>query len=602
MYIPPQSSVFLDIDSWGLIPVTCHLWLVMRWMYEAVMLPYLSQDGRHIVKFRYQHVFQWVEGSQAGKEVQNKQNSAQNNGILVEILSLAKQYASTHSPGTDLIDFTPGLKFPYTRVISPIQFRNKATYMCEGAALSASSSNMMISSNDENSSLDLVYPFLDLSEDSSLPIPGPVATSTLLPMDLPPADALTSKGARSPVTDINSSTPSSPQRPFPPKSLLLRRVSPYSETTSPFSWSSEISTQIDASVESLISQVKDELSRPHDRINGITLGYPRQSSPPDSEYPYGGDVVVPRNYFHDVTNWQMECMTLGATYPLQINIHPHWNPVLLSHSWLMLDNFTAAILKSIMNISPRGYSSSSDVLDYCISWNLRFTIAIPKSSLSAFRRDVPPQSSSLLETCSPPHKARWMEPDINDYKGVADLNCQYLHNIHEVLRRENAGAFIMEGGVLSFVAKYLGVTVHFLEGSYYNSHYLLQEPLSNGEERVIYRYVEQYDVDSHTLLPTTWIMARYFTLFLRGWMPECSKFIIEVLDGIKRRRGKALTELGWKEYIQQYLWEHDLTGTYRVMQDNAHYGQSLINACFPVSWKKIKLSNIQIPEIYDNSE
>ncbi|PBK79375.1 hypothetical protein ARMGADRAFT_1040867 [Armillaria gallica] len=266
MYIPPQSSVFLDIDGWGLIPVTCRLWLVMRWMYKAVMLLYLSQDGHHIVKFRYQHIFQWVEGSQAGKEAQNKQNSAQNNGILAEILSLAKRYASTHSPGMDLIDFTPGLKFPYTRVISPIQFGNKAAYMCKGAAPSAFSSDMMISSNNENSSLDLVYPFLDLSEDSSLPIPGPVVTSTLLPMDLPPTDTLTSKGARSPATDINSSTPSSPQCPSPPKSILLQRVSPYSrvansevldnqETTSPFSWSSEILMQIDTSVESLISQV-----------------------------------------------------------------------------------------------------------------------------------------------------------------------------------------------------------------------------------------------------------------------------------------------------------------------------------------------------------
>ncbi|PBK82569.1 hypothetical protein ARMGADRAFT_1090149 [Armillaria gallica] len=276
-----------------------------------------------------------------------------------------------------------------------------------------------------------------------------------------------------------------------------------------------------------------------------------------------------------------------------------------------------------MNISLRGYSSSSDILNYCVSRNLRFTIAVPKSSLSAFHHDVSPQSSSLLETCSLPHKAIWMEPDLNDYKGVADLNCQYLHNVHKVLRRENAGAFIMEGGMLSFVAKYLGgprvverlmaspsiivhrfhkVAIHFPEGSYYDSHYLLQEPLSNVEECTLYGYVEQYNADSHTLLPTTWIMARYFTPFLQGWMPECSEFIIEVLDGIKCRRGEALMELGWKEYIQQYLWEHDLTGTYHVMQDNTHYGQSLINARFPVSWKKIKLSDIQILEIYNNSE
>lgn len=201
----------------------------------------------------------------------------------------------------------------------------------------------------------------------------------------------------------------------------------------------------------------------------------------------------------------------------------------------MLDNFMAAVLKSIMNVSPRGYSSSSDVLDYCVSRNLKFIIAVPESSLPAFHSDPLSPSSSLMETCSLPHEAGWMESDINDYRGVADLNRQYLHNVHKVLRRENAGAFIMEGGVLLFIAKYLSgsrvmeqlmtgpsvivhhfhkATIHFPEGSYYDSHYLLQEPLSNGEERAIYGYVEQYDADSRTLLPTTLMMIRYFTPFL----------------------------------------------------------------------------------------
>ncbi|PBK84515.1 hypothetical protein ARMGADRAFT_1037013 [Armillaria gallica] len=72
MYIPPHSLVFLDIDGWRLIPLTQCLWLVMRWIYEAVMLPYLSPNGCHIVKFKYQHLLQFIEGSQAGKEAQNK--------------------------------------------------------------------------------------------------------------------------------------------------------------------------------------------------------------------------------------------------------------------------------------------------------------------------------------------------------------------------------------------------------------------------------------------------------------------------------------------------------------------------------------------------
>lgn len=86
--------------------------------------------------------------------------------------------------------------------------------------------------------------------------------------------------------------------------------------TSPLSWSLELSTQINTSVESLILQIEDELSRPHERVNGIIPGYPQCSSPPNSDYPYGGNVVIPCHYFYDMTNWQTECTTLGRTYPL----------------------------------------------------------------------------------------------------------------------------------------------------------------------------------------------------------------------------------------------------------------------------------------------
>ncbi len=300
MYIPPHSSVFLDIDGWRLIPLTRHLWLVMRWIYEAVMLPYLSPDGHHIVKFKYQHLLQWVEGSQAGKEAQNKQKSVENNGILVEILSLAELHASMHSPGADLIDFTPGLKFPYTRLVPPVQFGNKTALTPEIITPPTSSLNATTAPSEENPDLDLIYPFLNLNDDNSLPIPGPVAISTLLPTDLPSTDILPSSEERNSDTNIDSSTPSSPQHSSPLRSLALQRISPYSVNdpgqlmqrishpdgpdneeltrsidnssnvpcitnqqtflTSPLSWLLELLTQINASVESLISQIEDELS------------------------------------------------------------------------------------------------------------------------------------------------------------------------------------------------------------------------------------------------------------------------------------------------------------------------------------------------------
>ncbi|PBK85940.1 hypothetical protein ARMGADRAFT_1086985 [Armillaria gallica] len=53
---------------------------------------------------------------------------------------------------------------------------------------------------------------------------------------------------------------------------------------------------------------------------------------------------------------------------------------------------------------------------------------------------------------------------------------------------------------------------------------------------------------------------------------------MEVLERINQRMAVALTETRWRDYIQQYSWDHDLMGSYRVTQDDIHYGQSLINA------------------------
>lgn len=72
LYIPPQSSVFLDINSWRAIPVPCRLWLMMHWMYDSFILPYMRPDGRYIVKFKYQTILEWTEGTQAAREALSK--------------------------------------------------------------------------------------------------------------------------------------------------------------------------------------------------------------------------------------------------------------------------------------------------------------------------------------------------------------------------------------------------------------------------------------------------------------------------------------------------------------------------------------------------
>ncbi|KAK0236483.1 hypothetical protein EDD85DRAFT_954348 [Armillaria nabsnona] len=382
--------------------------------------------------------------------------------------------------------------------------------------------------------------------------------------------------------------------------------------------SSQTLSLVNSSVDSLISQVKEEILRPHGCFNRIIPGYPHCVSPPDSSNTYGGGVAVPHSFYYDVTNWQKECTPSEATY--QLCTHTDWSTQLLAHEWLVLNGLTSVILKSVMNVNPRGCSSAAEILDYCISQNLEFTIAISETSLLVFHRNLDSLSPSMLKTSYMPHEPSWLEPEINDYRGVADLNQQYLHNMHKILGRENTGAFIMEGGVLSFVAKYYGgsqvvellmvgpsiLAHHFYKvsalppSSVDDMLYLLKDPLSRGEEHVVYGYVEHYNSESCSLLPTDEMLWKYFLPYLHGWMPECSDLLTEILEKINQRTAEVLTETGWKDYIQQYAWEHNLMSQYRVTQDDADYGRSLIHSHYPVSWKKIKLTDIQIPEVFHN--
>ncbi len=109
---------------------------------------------------------------------------------------------------------------------------------------------------------------------------------------------------------------------------------------------------INASVDSFISQVEEEMTTDHEQFNGILPSYPHRPSPPDSSNPYRGDLIVPRSFYHDVSNWQNECTPMQITYQLRSEKDPHWSAVLLAHGWLMLNGLTAMILKSIVNVNP----------------------------------------------------------------------------------------------------------------------------------------------------------------------------------------------------------------------------------------------------------
>ncbi|KAK0224857.1 hypothetical protein EDD85DRAFT_940850 [Armillaria nabsnona] len=238
IFITPQSSIYLEINEWNLIPLQCRLWLFMHWIYNAELMNYL-ENGH---------------------------------------------------PGANLIEITPGLKFPFTEILAPVHAfagcnipQDKITPL----SIHLPTLNPSKVLTQPNSS-SLSYPYNHLEEEISLPIPGPVMSSSLLPSD---------------VIHIEQ------------------------------------------------GEISKELAQSHPTVNRITPGYPRHATPMDSLEPYRGGIAVPCSFFQNVANWQRECTAMYTTYQLLDNVDPHWHPELLKHGWLMISGKVAAILKALVNVN-----------------------------------------------------------------------------------------------------------------------------------------------------------------------------------------------------------------------------------------------------------
>ncbi|PBK98137.1 hypothetical protein ARMGADRAFT_1075010 [Armillaria gallica] len=386
LYIPPQSSVFLDIDGWRAIPLPHCLWLAICWMYNSFILPYMGPDGQYIVKFKYQTVLEWVDGTQVAREAQNKRSMAESNRVMDEILSLAERYAPTHSPSSDLIDTNSGPKLPYVHVVPQVCFTmSSAEPMDMLASSDMTVANTLMDLMDDRvfPPTDLVYPFDNLSDQDSLPVPGPITMSSLLPSDIlrdlptgfsnekteEPSELaciifhdsdtnIASSSSPSPICTSPSRNPQ-PQRTSPyvigDPGCLLQRILQASSGVEPVEGRLDQSTArstpstnevhfltsphlspgalslIDSSVESLILQVEEEMARPHEQVNRILPGYPCCPSQPDSFKAYRGNVIIPRTFYFNVTNWQKECLSMEATYQLLAASDSHWSTLLRQH-------------------------------------------------------------------------------------------------------------------------------------------------------------------------------------------------------------------------------------------------------------------------------
>ncbi|KAK0494365.1 hypothetical protein EDD18DRAFT_1107385 [Armillaria luteobubalina] len=191
LFIPSRALVFLHVEGWAPIPLPRALWLLARWTYKSEVAPYQGDGGRTIVQFCYERVLEWVGDSSPVQEARSRQENAKKSGIWDELVSLAERYAPTHSPTRHSVIIDLNLKFPYIHSAYPvIDLTTSEDSSEEGDAYIPTSPTNTLQDVEETGppavTEELVYPFSEVELERHLPIPGPIANSTVLPgSDLP---------------------------------------------------------------------------------------------------------------------------------------------------------------------------------------------------------------------------------------------------------------------------------------------------------------------------------------------------------------------------------------------------------------------------------
>ncbi len=316
------------------------------------------ENSWYVVKFKYGWIVKWADRTQLAKKAITKKESVERSGILDKIYSLAEHYTPLCSLGTDLIKFTPGQKFPFTKILSPIHsFAGCNIPASQMAPLfihlpTINPSEALTRTN----SLTLIYLYDNIDMGNLLPVPGIITSFMLLSSDIISLEwgesqvnttsqwsmTLPWKIFRNEVPDLESVLLSNQNHLSPLHSLPLWRPSLYSVNdpgkllrhasavssiadteevrldwifshkelgvnsnsfnNSPPTVMEDPLNLANSSVNSLITQISDEIMRSHLVINGILLGYPWCPTLNDPSEPYRGEGVVLKEFFHDVMN------------------------------------------------------------------------------------------------------------------------------------------------------------------------------------------------------------------------------------------------------------------------------------------------------------
>ncbi|KAJ6590389.1 hypothetical protein DFH09DRAFT_908381, partial [Mycena vulgaris] len=204
--------------------------------------------------------------------------------------------------------------------------------------------------------------------------------------------------------------------------------------------------------------------------------------------------------------------------------------------------------------------------------------------------------------------------------GHASLYGKYLGRIRDLLARPHAIAFISQGGLLSFVAQLydehlvfrflrgpsLQVT-EYQKGTSFLHHdggkemFLMTDTVSPSEVSLLIGHVATGDPTTETSLWPHPSLMEQESLHVHGaWTPGCYEILTNLREEIASGNYKWRTRKQWVKYFRAgnlgtYAPEVGSVPSKKYWDD----GAALIRHAFPISWNKMRVADIQVPEAYE---
>ncbi|KAJ6517107.1 hypothetical protein DFH09DRAFT_940508 [Mycena vulgaris] len=261
------------------------------------------------------------------------------------------------------------------------------------------------------------------------------------------------------------------------------------------------------------------------------------------------------------------------------------------------------------------------VITRAIQFGIAFSLCIDTGDVRDFsNNNITPLDRNTLAALYAPGYV-----DAQLHYGLGDLALFgiYLGRIRELLAHPHAIAFIAQGGLLSFIAQLydeqlvfrflrgplLQVTEYqkgstFLHNDGSKEMFLTTDVVSPSEISMLIGHVATGDPSTETSLwPHPSLMEKESLHVYGAWTPGCYSILTNLRDEIAEGNYRWRTRKQWVSYFRAgnlgtYAPETGSVPTKKFWED----GSTLIRHSFPIKWNKMRICDIEVPELYEPIE